>query len=353
MSFFLTIQEQCHIKHKKDEGGKIMVKERKFGKRGLGLTMVPWLMLVLLVSTGTAYAAEEQTAGISPMAFFFIFLIVCLIIGIFAVLAGVGGGVIFTPLMMGFTPIDSFIIRATGLFVAMAGALVAARPFLRKGIANIRMLFYGAVPYAVCAIIGALLAGYIKAVMGMKGEAFIRGALGLIVIGIGLLFVFAGKRAEYPEVKEVDGFSERLGLAMGYWEDSLGKVVDYKVKRAHIGGLLFCGVGLVSGLFGLGAGWAMVPVFNLVMLAPLKVAATCSKVMIGIGDTGAIWPYIMGGGILPLFAVPCMIGLIVGTLIGAKIMLIVKAGFIRYLVIIIMFGAGIRLIMKAIEMWPK
>ncbi len=299
----------------------------------------------------TVAPAAEKTLGISPIAFFFLFLIACILIGIVAVLAGVGGGVVFTPIMMGFTPIDSFVIRATGLFVAMAGALVAAKPFLRKGIANIRILFYGAVPYAVCAVIGALLAGYVKATMGIKGEALVRGGLGIIVIGISMLFIFAGKKIEYPEVGEVDSFTERLGLAMAYWEDSLGRVVNYQVKNAHIAAILFCGVGLISGLFGLGAGWAMVPVFNLVMMAPLKVAATCSKVMIGIGDTAAVWPYIMGGGILPIFAVPCMIGLIVGTLIGAAIMIKIKAGFVRWLIIAIMLFSGIRLLMKAVELW--
>ncbi len=311
------------------------------------------LILIFLFSAAVIHAAQatEQTIWTSPISFFLIFLIVCIIIGVFAVLAGVGGGVIFTPIMMGFTPIDSFIVRATGLFVAMAGALVAARPFLRRGITNIKILFWSAAPYATCCVIGALLAGHVKGAFGLKGEAFVRGALGLIVIGIGLLFIFAGKRIEYPEVKEVDSFTEKIGLAMSYWEDSLGKVVDYKVRYAGLGLVLFCGVGLISGFFGLGAGWAMVPVYNLIMLAPLKVAATCSKVLIGIGDTAAIWPYAMAGGIFPLFAVPCMIGLIVGTLIGAKIMLKVKAGFVRWIIIVIMFGAGIRLILKAIKLW--
>jgi hypothetical protein len=288
--------------------------------------------------------------GMSPEVFFVVFLLVTIVIGIVAVLGGVGGGVVFTPLMMGFTPIDSFVIRATGLFIAMAGALVAARPFLRRGLANVRLLFFTAVPYATFAAIGALAAGWVKATMGDFGEALVRLCLGILVIFIALLILFGGKRIEYPEVKKVDGFTERIGLSMAYWEESLGRVVDYKVTRAPVSLLLFCGIGLVSGLFGLGAGWAMVPVFNLLMLAPLKVSAACSKVLIGIGDTAAVWPYIMGGGIFPLFAVPCMIGLIVGTIIGAKIMLRVKAGFVRWIIIAIMFGSGIRLIMRGVEM---
>lgn len=286
---------------------------------------------------------------LSGIEFFFVFFAISIVIGIIAVLGGVGGGVVFTPLMMGFTSIDSFIIRATGLLVAMAGSLVAARPFLNRGLANMRLLLLAAVPYAIFAIIGAMLAGYVKDSAGDTGEAIIRLSLGVLVIGIALLIIFGGKRVEYPEVKNVDSITERLALSASYYEQSLAKVVTYKVKRAPVGVGLFCFVGLISGLFGLGAGWAMVPALNLAMLAPLKVAAASSKVLIGIGDTAAIWPYMMDGAIFPLFAVPCVLGLVIGTIIGAKVMLRVKAGFVRYLIIVIMFGSGIKLVLDGIS----
>jgi len=286
---------------------------------------------------------------LSGIEFFFVFLAISIVIGIVAVLGGVGGGVVFTPLMMGFTSIDSFIIRATGLLVAMAGSLVAARPFLNRGLANMRLLLMAAVPYAVFAVIGAMLAGYVKESAGETGEAIIRLALGALVIGIALLIIFGGRRVEYPEVKHVDGITKRLALATSYYEQSLDKVVSYKIARAPVGILLFCFVGLISGLFGLGAGWAMVPALNLAMLAPLKVAAASSKVLIGIGDTAAVWPYMMDGAIFALFAVPCVIGLVIGTIIGAKIMLRVKAGFVRYLIIALMFGSGIKLVLDGID----
>jgi len=286
---------------------------------------------------------------LSGVEFFFVFLAISIVIGIIAVLGGVGGGVVFTPLMMGFTSIDSFIIRATGLLVAMAGSLVAARPFLNRGLANMRLLLMAAVPYAIFAVIGAMLAGYVKESAGDTGEAIIRLALGALVIGIAFLIIFGGRRVEYPEVKHVDGITQRLALATSYYEQSLDKVVSYKIARAPVGILLFCFVGLISGLFGLGAGWAMVPALNLAMLAPLKVAAASSKVLIGVGDTAAVWPYMMDGGIFALFAVPCVIGLVIGTIIGAKIMLRIKAGFVRYLIILVMFGSGIKLVLDGID----
>lgn len=280
--------------------------------------------------------------------FFFIFLVISIFIGIVAVLGGVGGAVVFTPLMMGFTPINSFVIRATGLLVAMAGSLIAARPFLKRGLANIRLLLVAGVPYAVFAVIGALLAGYLEETAGDTGDAIIRLALGVLMLGISGLILFAGKRVEYPEVTKVDGITERLALATSYYEESLRKVVSYKIARAPVGIVLFCFVGFISGLFGLGAGWAMVPTLNLVMLAPLKVAAASSKVLIGIGDTAAVWPYMMDGAIFALFAVPCVVGMAIGTVIGAKIMFRVKVGFVRWLVILLMCGSGVKSVLDGI-----
>ena len=53
------------------------------------------------------------------------------LVAIISVIAGVGGGVIFTPLMLAFTSIDTLIIRSTGLVVAMFSGLVATGPFMR------------------------------------------------------------------------------------------------------------------------------------------------------------------------------------------------------------------------------
>lgn len=331
------------------------------------LTMSVFVVLLVLVflalgthsvhAAGTAATQTTQAAqaanslmGMNPVEFVLVFFVVCLIIGIIAPLGGVGGGVIFTPLMMGFTPINSFIIRATGLLVAMFGSLRLARPYLRRGVANMRLLLFAGVPYSISAVAGALLAGYIEARAGASGEGLIRLILGALVIAISALILFGGKRVEYPEVKKVDGLTSKLSLGMAYWEASLNKVMEYKVCRAPVGIFLFCGVGLVSGLFGMGAGWATVPVLNLVMLAPLKVAATSSSVLIGIGDTAAVWPYMMGGGIFPLLAVPCTLGMVVGATIGSRIMLKIKPGFVRWVIIAAMCGSGIKLLIDGLTM---
>jgi uncharacterized membrane protein YfcA len=298
-----------------------------------------------------AEAPAAPGPGMDPTMFALILFGITTLIGIVAVLGGTGGGVIFTPLLMGFTPINSYIIRATGLFVALSGSLIAARPFLRKGLANIKLLLFAAVPYTMFAVLGAVLAGYIDKTMGETGTGVVNLVLGCLVVFIALLMLMGGKQVEYPDVKKVDGFTKRLALNAEYWEKSLNKVVSYRIARAPVGILLFCLVGVVSGLFGVGAGWAMVPVLNMALFAPVKVAVASSKVLIGIGDTGAIWPYLMNGAVFPLFVIPSIVGVAAGTAIGARIMPSVKAGFIRWLVVLVLLTSGGKLVYDGLKIF--
>jgi uncharacterized membrane protein YfcA len=65
---------------------------------------------------------------------------------------------------------------------------------------------------------------------------------------------------------------------------------------------LFFLVGFTGGFFDLGGGWAVVPVLNLVMTVPLKVSAASSGVLLAMGNAAAIWPYVMKGALIAVFA---------------------------------------------------
>lgn len=110
------------------------------------------------------------------------------------------------------------------------------------------------------------------------------------------------------------------------------------------------GVGMLSGFFGLGAGWAIVPAQNLIMCVPLKVAAANSGVLLGMGDCIAVWPYLLMGAIIPVFAAPWLVGQVLGGLLGALILIKVKAGFVRFLLIGFMFFACFGLLTKGLTM---
>jgi hypothetical protein len=89
-----------------------------------------------------AQAAEGVVKGMAggstkPWWFWVIVLFFfCFVLGIIAVLGGVGGGVLFVPLVSGFFPFHLDFVRGAGLLVALSGALAAGPGLLRRNLAN-------------------------------------------------------------------------------------------------------------------------------------------------------------------------------------------------------------------------
>lgn len=271
------------------------------------------------------------------------------VIAIVAVIGGVGGGVLFTPVMLGFTSIDSLLVRSTGLVVAMFSGLVSSGPFMRKGLADIRIVFYCAIPIIIGAMMGSHVAISMADNMGAEGDAIVRLLLGIILVFIAIMFIMGGSKNEYPERKFVSRISEKMNLKSAYYEESLNKNIYYQAVRVVPGGLLFLLVGFTGGFFGLGGGWAVVPVLNLVMTVPLKVSAASSGVLLAMGNAAAIWPYIMKGALIASFAAPWMLGQVIGGIIGAHVLSKINAGFVRNILIVLLLMTSVKLISRGIE----
>ncbi|ADY00688.1 hypothetical protein VMUT_0477 [Vulcanisaeta moutnovskia 768-28] len=299
---------------------------------------------------GTTLYIGASNAQWDFVVFCITMLVICIIIGFLAALAGVGGAVLFTPIMMAFTAINTDVIRTTGLAIATVGSLIASRQYLSKGLANFNAIILTAVPYTVSSILGAVLGLEITRSFGNVGVASIRLGLAALMLFIVGLFLWRGRQVDIPNsVNKVDRIARIFQLENArYYEESLRTVVTYKAVNTVWGLLCFIGVGLVSGMFGVGAGWAIVPVYNLVMYLPLKVAAATSKVLIAIGDTGALWVYINSGALVFPFLAPCVIGMVLGTELGVRVMPKAKIPIIRWVIIAVMLITSVRLFQQAI-----
>jgi uncharacterized membrane protein YfcA len=171
--------------------------------------------------------------------------------------------------------------------------------------------------------------------------------LGVTITGIAILLFFS-KNTEKPMVMKQDAIGLALGLGGAYWDDGAKEAVEWKTHRTLLGLMMFILIGLLAGMFGLGAGWANVPVLNLVMGVPLKVSVATSKFLLSITDTSAAWIYLNRGCVIPLIGVPSILGLMLGSLMGVKLLAIAKPKFIRYLVILVLFFAGLKAIDKGL-----
>ncbi|MEL0024978.1 MAG: sulfite exporter TauE/SafE family protein, partial [Alphaproteobacteria bacterium] len=182
-----------------------------------------------------------------------------------------------------------------------------------------------------------------------QSDGIIRLMLGLMLLLIAALFVFKSGTSDYPVLKKSENFSHRLKLRKTYWESSLASYVSYRATNVKLSIFLFLLVGFTGGFFGLGGGWAAVPLLNLVMSIPIKVATGTSGVLLALGNAAAIWPYINVGALIGIIAAPWMLGQVIGGLIGASLLTALKASVVRALLITILFGSSLKLVARGIE----
>lgn len=314
--------------------------------KGLGFLL---FLLIIFSAADISLAAEVSGPAqgsdssvpwwIWPLVLF----IVTFILGIVAVLGGVGGGVLFVPIIGGFFPFNLDFVRGAGLLVALSGALAAGPGLLKRGMADLRLALPVALIASSSAIVGAMIGLALP-------KNVVNIALGLTILGIVAIMLMA-KKSEFPEVPKADALSTALKINGIYYEASTGQEINWKIHRTPQGLALFVIIGIMAGMFGLGAGWANVPVLNLLLGAPLKVSVATSKFLLSITDTSAAWIYVNNGAVLPMLVVPSIIGIMLGSIVGVKILARTKPAAIKYIVIALLLFSGLRALLKGLEIW--
>jgi uncharacterized protein len=311
------------------------------------LRSVALLAASVLIALSPAHAADAtgMAASSAPWWFWPLALFVCCFaMGIVAVPAGIGGGTLFVPIIGSFFPFHLDFVRGAGLLVALASALSAGPMLLRSGLGSLRLTMPLAVLASASSIFGAMLG------LAMPAQ-LVQILLGGVVLGIVALMLMA-KRSEFPEVEQPDALSQALALHGVFVDGASGHTVHWQVHRTVPGLLTFIGIGVMAGMFGIGAGWANVPVLNLLMGAPLKLAAGTSGVVLSLVDSAAAWVYLHRGAVLPMIAVPSVVGMMLGARIGVKLLHKLDARVVRRLVLGVLLFAGLRAMLKGTGIWP-
>jgi uncharacterized membrane protein YfcA len=286
------------------------------------------------------HAADTATIAwwIWPLALF----VVTFLLGIVAVIAGVGGGVLFVPIVGSFFPFHLDFVRGAGVLLALAGALAAAPRLLRDGLASLRLAIPVSLAGSLFSIVGAL------ASFAVPTQA-LETSLGVLILLItGLMLISPAAHSHAPGS---DPLAAALGLHGSYLDPASGERTTWHAGRVVPGVLAFSAIGFVGGLFGLGAGWANVPAFNLLMGVPLKLAAGTSGLVISIVNTPAAWVYFLKGSMLPVIVAPSLLGVMLGAQAGARLFRVMPARQIRLAVIVLLLFAGTRVLLKGLGLW--
>lgn len=233
--------------------------------------------------------------------------------GLLGSLTGLGGGVIIIPLLtLGFGVPMHYAIGASLISVigTSSGAAVA---FVKEGFTNMRIGMFLEIGTTAGAIIGALVSGMLNP-----------NTLGIIFASILLLTVVLNLKGK-PDHQEpvIKGSLEEKLKLYGTFPDK-GVLKSYSARNTVPGFLMMMFAGAMSGLLGIGSGALKVLAMDNMMRLPFKVSTTTSNFMIGVTAVASAMIYFQRGEIIPVIAAPVLVGVVVGSFIGSKTLMVSK-----------------------------
>ena len=304
------------------------------------LTVLALMAIVLTSEPAIAKIAAPMASALPWWAWVLALFVVTFMLGVVAVVTGVGGGVLFVPIVSGLFPFHLDFVRGTGLLIALAGALAAGPTLLRGGMANLQLAMPPALTASAAATVGAMLGLILP-------DSVIQLALGTMILGVVGLMAIA-RKSDNPAVAKADALSVALRMHGVYHDPFSGRDIQWKVHRTPQGLALFGVIGVLGGMFGIGAGWANVPALNLVMGVPLKISIGTSSVILSIANSAAAWVYLNHGAMLAIIAVPSILGMMLGSTIGVGLLSRTNVAVIRKVVIVLLLLAGVRALLKGL-----
>ncbi|SKC08197.1 MULTISPECIES: sulfite exporter TauE/SafE family protein [Soonwooa] len=233
--------------------------------------------------------------------------------GLLGSLTGLGGGVIIIPLLtLGFGVPMHYAIGASLISVigTSSGSAVA---FVKEGFTNMRIGMFLEIATTAGAILGALVSGMLNP-----------NTIGIIFASILILTVILNLKGK-PDHQEtlIKGSLEDKLKLYGTFPDK-GVIKNYSARNTVPGFLMMVFAGAMSGLLGIGSGALKVLAMDNMMKLPFKVSTTTSNFMIGVTAVAGALIYFQRGEIIPVIVAPVLIGVVVGSLIGAKTLMVSK-----------------------------
>jgi uncharacterized membrane protein YfcA len=259
-------------------------------------------------------------------------LLMSVLAGLLGALTGLGGGVVIVPALALLFHIDIRYAIGASLVSVIATSSGAAVSYVREGLSNVRIGMF----LEVATTVGALFGAYLTARVSTH-------AIG-ITFGIVLLYsAWSSFRHQQHQVpQEQNLLAEKLKLS-GDYPTAHGREA-YTAQNVPAGfGIMFV-AGILSGLLGIGSGAIKVLAMDHAMKLPFKVSTTTSNFMIGVTAAASAGVYLGRGYIAPGLAAPVMLGVLAGSLLGARLLVRIGVPVLRVVFAIVIVALGVEMI---------
>jgi uncharacterized membrane protein YfcA len=260
-----------------------------------------------------------------------------LLAGFLGALTGLGGGVVVVPMLALLFHVDIRYAIGASLVSVIATSSGAAAAYVREGYSNIRIGMFLETATTVGALAGVAIALYVSS--------------NAIAIVFGVVLLCSAYLSSRHYVDDAHLPSSKLAARLrlnGSYPGPHGKL-SYNVTGVPAGyGLMFT-AGVLSGLLGIGSGAVKVLAMDRAMKIPFKVSTTTSNFMIGVTAAASAGLYLHRGYIAPGLAMPVMLGVLAGSLLGARVLVKARVKVLRYLFAAVIVVLGVEMIYKGIS----
>jgi uncharacterized membrane protein YfcA len=268
--------------------------------------------------------------------------LIALLAGAFGSVLGIGGGLFIIPSLTLFLGEGLKTAIAASIVAVIATSLGGGNVYVRRHVADVRLGLLLALATAPSAVVGALLATHVN--------ARVLAAVFALVLVVSAYRMFTGsRRSSAPaEAKTPESAAGIFRFRGSYYETSTGETVFYQVRNVPFGVGASTIAGLISGMLGVGGGIIQVPVMNLLMSVPIKVATTTSTYIIGITAMAGAFVYYnhRPSYVDPAIAVPVTIGVFIGASIGSRVLGRIRQETLRAIFTAVMAIYAVQMVLR-------
>ena len=278
-----------------------------------------------------------HTVELNVIEFTFLVWAGSLAAGFLGALTGLGGGVVLVPLLTIFFKVDLHYAIGASLVSVIATSSGSAAAYVKEGFSNIRLGMF----LEIATTLGALLGAFLTAHIPVNWIA--------VIFGMMLMYSAYVSRRTRPRTDDTqppDKLATRLKLN-GTFPDTTG-VREYNSYRVPAGFSIMFGAGTLSGLLGIGSGALKVVAMDQAMKIPFKVSTTTSNFMIGVTAAASAGVYLSRGYIDPALAMPVMLGVLIGSLLGTRVLVKTKTKNLRLVFSLVIVLLGIQMLWKGL-----
>jgi len=261
-----------------------------------------------------------------------------LVAGFLGALTGLGGGVVIVPLLTLAFHVDIRYAIGASLVSVIATSSGAAAAYVKEGYSNIRVGMF----LEIATTVGDLTGAYVATKIPTWEIAVIFGVI-LLISAI----LSSRPRHEGPAPGETPDRLATLLKLDGSYPTPQGPQ-SYHVRRVPIGFGLMYVAGILSGLLGIGSGAFKVLAMDQAMRIPFKVSTTTSNFMIGVTAAASAGIYLSRGYLDPGLAMPVMLGVLLGSLLGTKVLVRASVPALRIVFGLVILALGVEMIREGL-----